>query len=373
MQRKNGYGLTVFALVASLLTAATALPNSHSTENSGVQLEIRQYRFSRYNSTTDRLVLEFERKDHSADAPQAKVESGHGGEWTIDTGNVVLLGAIPESLITDSYKKTSRFLGDISVNMESPTEGFSIKVATKKNSHVSAQWLQNPTRLVIDTQASREKHAPPRQAASFELKAPHRPGIDDLACFPANSKVSLTVTFQPNANRQEEIQNIRVNTAGTTLAPEEEPPPDAIVCYPRLKQVAATLSFEDHIRNHFLSQESQTSKIFTPAENAPPVTKTTKTFGNEADLDPGAIPHTAEKSAHSAPPALPLPPAAHSAPAKEESHTAPFSLGQLPLPANNSAARAPAEHAPGGGPAAEHAPTPPAPLSPLGLLPALNK
>lgn len=350
MQHKNVYRVWLLAIMAFLAIPAALRANETAEANELPQLEIRNYRFSQFTPTTDRLVLEFERKDATGKKLSVKTNKNNG-EWNVDTDNVMLLGAIPENLITESYRKPARYLGLISVNMESATTGFSIKVSTKHGAHVKAQWLANPTRLVIDAISGRA--VAHRETLSFERMAPKRPGLDELMCFPATAKVNLTVTFQPRANRQEELQNIRINTDGTTLAPEAQPPADAIVCYPRRMQIGATLSYEDRIQNAFLGQKSHSHELFAPAEAGHAAKVQEKTLGHESDLDPAV---------HA--------PAPAAAAASAHAPSAPMGLGQLPFTggASGLGARAPAE-------AAVPAVAPPAPPvnnSPLGLLPALN-
>ncbi len=341
MHLKNEYRLWILALIAIVSPSLLAQGHGAAVEESdSPQLEIRNYRFSRFTNTTDRLVLEFHRKDNSGKKLKVRAEN-KGNEWTVDVENAVLLGAIPEVLINDAYRKSARYLGAFSVNMEGPASGFSMKVGTLKDARVVAQWLENPTRLVIDTEAASVASRPHRETMSFERTAPKRPTLDEVMCFPATAKVNLTVSFQPRTSQQEEMQNIRINTNGTTLAAEANPPADAIVCYPKRMAIGAMLSFEERIRNPYLGQKSQSSEIFTPAET--PKTAE-KTVGHESDLDPLAAAdahleaslaptaghadeHHAENAHRNPAEATAHKEAAHPAPAK---HATPSPLSLLP-------------------------------------------
>ncbi len=306
---------------------------SASEGGPAAQLEIRQYRFSRHGGDHDRLVLEFDRKDSAGHhTPNVKVEKSEGESSLVKLHGAVLLGAIPESLINDSFSKKSRFLGPVSLTMDAPESGLSVRVEHKRSgAQVKALWLQNPSRLVIDAYShGGAGHSPDRQASSVQHSSPRRPGLDKLMCFPATSKVSLTVSFQAPAPSSEDIQNIRVNTDGTTLTAAPTPPADAIVCYPRKSFVTASLSFEETQRNAAITQTPATEKMFSAP--APP-----------------------------APPAAPLMPSVvKTAPAESDLDLDPVGAGLGQLPSSFAAPRAPAAQ-------------PKASVSPLSLLPKLNK
>lgn len=329
--------LTVALLTLAFHAHANA-PEAGGVEEGGPRLEIRQYRFSRHNGGFDRLVLEFERKDANTSI-QPKVaaqKSGTPREWSVQVDNALLLGAIPESLINDSYMKKSRYLGAISVNMDAPGTGFSVRAAMKgEGTRIQAMWLENPSRLVIDAYGG--SNVAHRETSS--MKTHSRPGLADLLCFPAVSKVGLTVIFQTQTRADEELQNIRVNTDGVNPT-DGAPAPDAIVCYPKTSRVVAALSFEAKPKNSLISHDmpsmSEPSPIPEPAFIAPaptpaPTAAAQPATVSDMDLDPGP---------------LAMPPG----------------LGQLP----GMGSRAPA--------AAEAPKGMPAPAgSPLSLLPALNK
>jgi hypothetical protein len=256
MRLRNTFVLQMLACLA-VVCAPVFATGEAADDASMPQLEIKQYRFSRHATGFDRLVLEFTRKDSNTSKPAVHAERGATGEWTISVDNTVLLGGIPEVLINDSFKKKSRFLGDVSVNMDS-ARGFSIHANLKKNrgNHVESFWLDAPSRLVIDSYGS----APAAQAApvahekretasvatdtklEIERKAQIK-GFGHLVCFPATARVGLTVVFQPNGAEADQLQNFRINTDG--IGGTNSPPPDAINCYPKTSQIKAELSYED--------------------------------------------------------------------------------------------------------------------------------
>ncbi len=314
-------------LIALLTIAGSAFADSghpldEAAGTDGPKLEIRQYRFSRHGAGYDRLVLEFDRKDHSSAEPKVWADN-QGSAATVHVENVTLLGAIPESLINDSFSRKSRFLGPISVNMDA-ANGFSVRTAMKGGaSSVKVLWLNNPARLVIDAHGSQD--VAHRETLSISRHS-RRPTLADLMCFPATSKVGLTVAFLPQSNQSEELQNVRVNTDGVT--PQEgAPPADAIVCYPKKTQIIAALSFEERPRDSVLS--NQTENLMAPEQAlSAKAAAEAAALGDESDLDPGPL-------------------------------TVPASLGQLPMGARAPATAPTASAAPAG--------------SPLSLLPPLNK
>jgi hypothetical protein len=264
--------------------------DKHNAGEYAAQLEIRQYRFSRHGGDHDRLVLEFDQKGSgSQNSPTVKVEKWEGESSLVKLHGAVLLGAIPESLINDSFARKSRFLGNVSLTMDAPESGFSLRVEHKRGGdQVKALWLQNPSRLVIDAYSS--GHSADRQASSLQHSNPKRPGLDRLMCFPANSKVNLTVSFQAPAPSSDDIQNIRVNTDGTTLTPAPTPPADAVVCYPRKSFVTASLSFEETHRNAAFTQTPASETLFAPSApparpTAPLMPSVVKSAPVESDLD----------------------------------------------------------------------------------------
>lgn len=257
----------VFLWVACLM--ALCAPVQAESDAATAQLEINQHRFSRHAGGYDRLVLEFTRKDSNPVAPQIHADQNATGGWNISVENATLLGAIPESMINDSFKNKSRFLGEVSVNADSP-RGFTVTANLKsgRGKHIESFWLDAPARLVIDSYGSVGHVAEKRESASVAVAPGQKPviereakfpGFAHLICFPATSRVGLTVVFQPEATEGDQMQNYRINTDG--IGGSTQPSADAINCYPKKSQIKAALSYEDHKPAAF---QSQGKTFFTP-------------------------------------------------------------------------------------------------------------
>jgi hypothetical protein len=97
------------------------------------RLEIRKYRF--FHDTRlqrERLVLEFERRDfYHESKPRVSFEALSSQEIIVKLENAVLMGAIPESLINDSYVHQSKFMGPISMDDRSMSSGLAMKMNSK--------------------------------------------------------------------------------------------------------------------------------------------------------------------------------------------------------------------------------------------------
>jgi len=316
--------LTPCLSLAMALICSAAVAQEGGAEDTSAKLEIRQYRFSHHaNGKYDRLVLEFDRRDENTTAPKIST-TAEKGETLITVDGAVLTGAIPESLINDIYAKRSHFLGPIAVGMDAPSTGFSLRAAHKGNAKaVTAQWLTNPSRLVIDAKGGGAVHVASAHVAPAHVEHPapaaretlsigrsaKYPALNDLSCFPATAKVGLTVIFRPQVAQAEELQNIRINTDGTNPV-DAAPPSDAIVCYPKASQIQAALSFENHT-GYFVTTGQPETVSTPPAPVAPvapaapaltkmalpPLTKAATASapkpveleGHEDDLDPGPL------------------------------------------------------------------------------------
>lgn len=311
MQSIKKIGFSLAVLISGPVAVAQDAAVVETVNNP--KLEIRQYRFSHHaKGDYDRLVLEFERRDDNTALPTATVEAGEG-ESTITLGGIDLTGAIPESQINEAFVKKSHYLGAISVGMDAPAGGLSLRAAHKPGANaVSAEWLSNPTRLVIDARGgatqvahATAKPAPERETLSIERSAKY-PGLSEVLCFPATAKVGLTVIFKPQTAQAEELQNIRVNTDGVNPV-EGTPGSDAIVCYPKRTQIQAALSFENH-SGYFMTVKPEVSAAPPPLPANPipappfaglpktaaaptpaPAPATTAVEGHEDDLDPGPL------------------------------------------------------------------------------------
>lgn len=220
----------------------------------GAKVELKQYRFQQHWSQGyERLVLEFNRRDRSSRTDPNVRTSQAGGEWMVAVDSASLTGALPESLINESYQYKSKFLGPLSINLDGKANGFNLRIATKRSEAVPhAFWLASPPRLVIDIyrNASAKNSGGERRSASVGYDAEHPTftrtkgqfgGFGNYLCFPAAAKVGLSVVFQAQSAHIEELKNVQVNmgTAGEVPAGN-----DTIVCYSKDSQVHAQLSFE---------------------------------------------------------------------------------------------------------------------------------
>ncbi len=313
---RNQERFSLWFLTLLMLPIAPAFGNSGATPTAAgtPQLEIKQYRFSRHGADHDRLVLEFENKDSSHASPTLHTEKGSGKNWNVTVSNSVLLGAIPESLINDSFANKSRFLGSISVEMAD--QGFALQASLKGHGErIQTTWLSHPARLVIDAYGGTGTHGEHRETSSVSTKA--KPftierstkflDLSHLMCFPATAKVGLTVIFHPTSSRYEEMQNVRINTDGLTPL-EGTPGPDAIVCYPKKAQILASLSFEEkerltefkntedsHAESAHSASESHTNEHAPTAPAMPPISMPAASNkvseADEDELDPGPVGH----------------------------------------------------------------------------------
>lgn len=239
-------------------------------------LEIKEYRFQRHpRHGYDRLVLEFYRRDSNSSAePTVQVSRESATTSTITIQNAVLVGAIPESLINDSFVGKSKYLGPISVNMETTGDSFSLRGELKTSSAtLKAFWLANPSRLVIDGISKNRDIAISREGRHSSPK-------NDYICFPANAAVGLSVVFQPRDHYREEIQNVRVNLEGNAVTPQATLPEDAILCYPKRAEVNAKLNFEFRASPMSFLGSSATVPAQTKAAQTPGASKS-GFFGGE--------------------------------------------------------------------------------------------
>jgi hypothetical protein len=265
------------------------------------------------------------------------------------------MGAIPESLINDSYVKKSRWLGPLSVNTDNPSNGFTLR-ASLKNPHakIRALWLANRPRLVID--AVFDKTAPSPKRLAIEREHEGVAPFDHFICFPANASVGMNVIFQPRDRHDEELKNVHVNLQGLTSDDSAAPPPDAIVCYPRNAQVTASLAFETTVSSP--QNEARASSHGSGGKG------TTVVDDSDMTLEPPAAGMTAQREAPvAARPADPRGVAGTSQPAPTPAAAVP--LLSVPSPMLNPPS---AEAHPQPLPAQANAPA----ASPASLLPPLK-
>lgn len=326
------------AVVSPLCFAEIGPQATVPLEDSGgsPRLEIRNYRFQAHRGQGfERLVLEFSRKDQNPKVqPLVKVTPA-GAEMDIAIDRAVLMGAIPESLINDSYQAKSRYLGALSVNADNPAAGFSLRTALKNpKAKLKAFWLANPPRLVIDVRVGKEI-ASTDEGGSATLKVtrkkPQPPAFERFICFPAAAKVGMNVVFQmAQTKKEEELKNVHVNLQGTSVQEEAAPPPDAIVCYPREAQVVAQLGFEmpKAEPNEGTDANTEPAPLQTnsaPRPSAAPTGGMTTTAADDSDMTLNPEPAGAKATGPRMPgsmmaprlaaPILPPPPSAEAMPA----------------------------------------------------------
>jgi hypothetical protein len=271
-------------IVALGLVLAGVSSQSYSApsgeDSRGPRLEIKKFRFSRHKRRNyERLVIEFAAKGNLADHPQVKINSGAGDrEASIHIEPGELVGAIPESLINDSYVPKSRFLGPISFNTDGPSPGFEIRTYLKEKVSVEAMWLQHPARLVLDVFPG---DSPRVQGPGFETRGiasdsfPSGPGpsasmlrtpasVEDqspIICFPVSSQVNAIIGFHPRGMPQ---TSSLINTdALQTTGGGQEP----VICYLTSSQVSPNISFQPKGQQYptFVQMESNSGFQRPPA------------------------------------------------------------------------------------------------------------
>jgi hypothetical protein len=317
------FPMTVFANSAAPAEAkATAEGIVDASASAAPRLEIRKYRF--FHDTRlqrERLVLEFERRDfYHESKPRVSFEALSSQEIIVRLENAVLMGAIPESLINDSYAHQSKFMGPISMDDRSMSSGLAMKMKLKDfDLAYKAEWLSSPARLVIDvfpkTGAAAKNLAlgegRSRNPKSLRVERKNTvSSFGDFMCFPAKSKVGLAVVFQAGTQATEDLQKFRVNIDGSNIGLETHMDQESIVCYPKTAQVKASLSFQGStgattapIQSGTVGGGAPLLNLFPPtspsAPSAPaqalaaplaaPAAAAPVTGGSDTDLDPGHL------------------------------------------------------------------------------------
>lgn len=235
-------------------TPAAAPAAAESSETP--RLEIRDYRFSSHKKERyERLVIEFTPKDPTAKLePSVRVTPGVGsGEANVFVDQAMMTGAIPESLINDSFTKKSRYMSNIAVNMDSPGAGFSIRVTLKDGSaSLNPFWLQNPPRLVIDAigpNSGKDRSVASTSSGKGKKKkhmkvAKAQNAMNGYYCFPAASQTALSIVFQNKKNDKTHAKVALQGQYGAAAPEGETPAPDAIYCYPQDAQITASIALE---------------------------------------------------------------------------------------------------------------------------------
>jgi len=330
--------MTVFANSAA---PAEAKPIAEgivdASASAAPRLEIRKYRFFHDSHLQrERLVLEFERRDfYHESKPRVSIEALSSQEIIVKLENAVLMGAIPESLINDSYAHQSKFMGPISMDDRNLSGGLAMKMKLKDfDLGYKAEWLSSPARLVVDvfpkTGAAGKNLAlgegRSRHPKSLKVERKNTvSGFGDFMCFPAKAKVGLAVVFQAGTQASEDLQKFRVNIDGSNIGLETHMDQESIVCYPKTAQVKASLSFQATqgatsapIQSGTVGGGAPLLNLFPPtspsapehtAPLAAPTAAAPVTGGSDADLDPGRISNgNEERGTASSSPASLLPP-----------------------------------------------------------------
>lgn len=216
------------------------------------RVEIKKFRFRRHNKKNfERLVIEFSSKDQGG-APQiTTLPSSNGKEASIQIERVALVGAIPESLINDSYVAKSKFLGPVSINTDGPVKGFVIRTFLKEPVGVDAFWLEHPGRLVLDVfpanSARVEGRVPEsefREIAHIRPPAETKVAKEDpsgIVCYPLNAAVSATVSFH---SKMTSGPGGQVDALPFALASGGSPGAEPVICFLSSSQVVAQVAFK---------------------------------------------------------------------------------------------------------------------------------
>lgn len=243
----------IFLIITVAFCGAMTTEEVHASEKA--ELEISGFRFGEHSiSQFERLVLEFKNRSSSKMPPSVKlVPHPSGKETTIYLENGNLVGAIPEAAINDSYAKESKYLGPLSINMDNPALGASLRVFHKgQDLKLDAFWLQKPDRLVVDAYP---EHSPRSKGRGVQLgggasrsvastkksnKVKRAPliGNNPVICFPANSRLQAKVTFEP---KEPLIFERSVDVEHTYSEIQKI---GSVVCYPRDAQVVAAIGFQ---------------------------------------------------------------------------------------------------------------------------------
>lgn len=245
-------------------TFITILSCFMALKSFSANFEIKSYRFhSHIRENYDRLVLEMA-KINGTETPLVKVTNESASEALIEIQNAKLVGAIPESSINNSFMATSRYLGPITFNNDSPANSFSIKLWLKKtDSDVDAFWQDAAGKLVVDVYPKNSLRAKGlnqlhdnRNTAS--VSAPkikcNNEELPKYLCFPASARVGLKVKFDVSPYLKTKIQAIPVQL-GTIATSSSFSSQDAIVCYPSIARVTPSFTFEAFVEPEQLSNE----------------------------------------------------------------------------------------------------------------------
>lgn len=232
-------------------------------ESNVSKVEIKKFRFRKsHKKNFERLVIEFSSKSKWAGAPIIKAApSATGRESEVLLEKINLIGAIPEALINDSYVPKSKFLGPVSINTDSPQDGFHIRAFLKQPVRLDAFWLENPKRLVVDAfpansprmegRLSWEDMDDSRPSRSYASEnAVQKKDDNSIVCYPIASAVSATVTFSPAALGSSNQPILDPALLMNGAVPGKGPEP--VICFLANAQVTPNVAYKS--RGYDMSQ-----------------------------------------------------------------------------------------------------------------------
>lgn len=243
----------LYATIMISVAASFKVEAVSSTDSA--RYEIKKFRFRRAKKRDfERLVIEFNSKNKTAKSPEVKLDRSHSSdEIKISIEPGTLVGAIPEALINDSYAAKSQFLGPLSVNPDVPANGFTIHTKLKESVMADAFWLENPSRLVLDTfpqnsprSISRikdpeelEKSNSKRELAGIKPQSKSLKDKQSIVCYPISSAVSAQVIFHPRVTEAPQYSSVELYP----LTNNKNTDPEPVVCFLASSQVIASVSF----------------------------------------------------------------------------------------------------------------------------------
>lgn len=246
----------LYILVACLVGESLILSQASFAQDAKTmpRVEIKKFRFRRHNKKNfERLVIEFLDKDHGGSPRITTLPSSSGKEASIQIENVSLVGAIPESLINDSYVSKSRFLGPVSINTDGPVKGFVIRTFLKEPVGVDAFWLDRPGRLVLDVfpanSARVDGRVPEsefREIAQIRPPQESRPKEESngIVCYPLNAAVSATVSFQSKMTSGAGQFGVEALPFGLIGGGGNNSGAEPVICFLSSSQVVAKVAFK---------------------------------------------------------------------------------------------------------------------------------
>jgi hypothetical protein len=219
-----------------------------SGDPSVTKYEIKKFRFGgNRRKGYERLVVEFNRKESGPSKPTLKVVPNTSGkEATLYVDQAVLVGAIPEALINDSYVTKSKYLGPVSINTDGSGSGFSIRAFLKDAVTMEAFLLEHPSRLVLDVIPMNPDVIQPISHAVLPTKNnPSR-----IVCYPASQQVIATVDFHPKTGEPKtiEMDSAKLDKLEAQLISSTGKKVETAICFPANSQLAPNISYQPKLQ-----------------------------------------------------------------------------------------------------------------------------